>query len=219
MCFILRTENENQLYSLPKLNQETGSMRNFGTLLLVLVALSVLCAGCYPEYQQKVTLVTGGYGYEVGDIVLLDTQKEPEQGDIVQYDWELNNSSGLAMGPNLYLARIVGLPGDAVSFQEWSYKVNEHEIIFNRDDSPLTESVIWGSEVYDGVVGLTLPVPEDEFVVDRWIGFEFSMVSEEAGSSRWHNRFTVKREAVTGVLVKKLGHDDEFEEQMKMVVY
>jgi hypothetical protein len=36
--------------------------------------------------QQKATLSVSGYGYESGDIVLIDTQKEPDEGDIVQFD-------------------------------------------------------------------------------------------------------------------------------------
>ena len=42
---------------------------------------------------KQITLITGGYGYEVGDIVLVDTQQEPRLGDIVQYDWRWGRGS------------------------------------------------------------------------------------------------------------------------------
>ena len=191
------------------------------TFVCALVIITLISPGCskdpqYPDYQREIRLELGGYGYEVGDIVLIDTQKEPALGDMVQYDWELNNSSGGGMGPSLHLAKIIGLPGDYVSFQQWSYEANGNEVTLERyykaDGTmyePQTKEVMWATQKFDNVAGMKLKVPVDEFLSDKRIGLE----------SLRYNRFTVKRDSIKGIILKKLGHDKEFEKEVKGRVY
>lgn len=192
------------------------------TLLVVLSFCLQSCAALPPVATQsnKITLITGGYGYEVGDIVRIDTQKQPSLGDIVQYNWFLNKNNCGAMGPSLYLAKIIGLPGDTVSFQQWSYEANGYEVTLERyyeandrtyQHWPQTVQVIWASEKLDNVAGMNLKVPTGEYLADKWIGY--------ACVPGGYNLFTVKREAITGVLIEKIGHDKEFEEEQKRTVY
>ncbi len=192
--------------------------------LTLLVVLSFCVQACAAEppvaTKNKITLITGGYGYEVGDIVRIDPQKQPELGDIVQYDWFLNKNSCGAMGPPLYLVKIIGLPGDTVSFQQWSYEANGYEVTLERyyeandrtyQHRPQTIQVLWAPEKLDNVAGMNLKVPTGEYLADKWIGY--------ACVPGGYNLFTVKSEAITGVLIEKIGHDKEFEEEQKNTVY
>ncbi|HUT69020.1 MAG TPA: hypothetical protein VMW86_10810 [Dehalococcoidales bacterium] len=189
--------------------------------LVILVLFLIGCSERYPEYQEKVTLATGGYGYEVGDIVIIDTQKTPEVGDIVQYDWALNKSNCFGMGPALYLAKIIGLPGGEVIFSRCDFKINGYigTSPCGEGISPNTKMVIWGSDTYEDVAGRQLIVPSNEYLADKWVGQECTGEVDETGSSKVYNRFTVKNEAIKGVILIKLGHDKEFEESQKNIVY
>jgi hypothetical protein len=170
--------------------------------MAVLVIATLMFEGCSLNPQHKViTLISGGYGYEVGDIVLIATQTEPELGDIVQYDWELNKSSCMAFGPSVYLAKIIGRPGNKVSFN-------------------VPRRTIWGTTRYDAAANMELKVPENEYLADKMVGYECPPGEyDEHGSSISYQRFTIKREAIKGVILKKVGHDKEFEEQQKNRVY
>lgn len=162
---------------------------------------------------KQITLVTGGYGYEVGDIVLVDTQQEPKLGDIVQYDWRLNNSDCMAMGPRFYLAKVFGKPGDAVSFEIDSFYANGFTASL-----PSTKPTMWGSTKYADVANMKLIVPDGEYLADKWIGQECSGTGQN-GSSILYNRFTIKKEAITGVILEKIGHDQDFEDAQKNIIY
>ncbi len=162
---------------------------------------------------KQITLITGGYGYEVGDIVLVDTLQEPKLGDIVQYDWRLNNSDCMAMGPGFYLAKVVGKPGDAVKFEIDSFSANGF-----TGSLPATKPTMWGSTKYADVTNMKLIVPEGEYLADKWVGQECSG-TDKNGSSIPYNRFTIKNEAITGVILEKIGHDQEFEDAQKNIVY
>lgn len=202
-----------------------SSMRIICSALILLTGLvSFFVQACATEppaaTQNKIKLITGGYGYEVGDIVRIDTQKQPVLGDIVQYDWYLNKSNCGAMGPSLYLAKIIGLPGDNVSFQQWSYGANGYEVTLERyyesnnkiyQHVPKTIQVLWASEKLDNVAGMNLKIPTGEYLADKWIG--------SACVPGGYNLFTVKQEAITGILGEKIGHDKEFEEEQKRIVY
>ncbi len=84
---------------------------------------------------------------------------------------------------------------------------------------PQTKQLMWATEKLDNVAGMKLRVPEGEFLADKWIGLECTGESDSSGSSKTYNRFTVKQEAISGVILEKLGHDKEFEERQKGVVY
>ncbi len=202
-------------------------MKAFGIIfsLSTLIALTSCVTAKQTEVitanQTKVTLITGGYGYEVGDIVLLDTRKEPEPGDIVQYDWRLNKSNCMGMGPSSYLAKIIGLPGDKVSFNVSSFSANGYTGSFPYGPGiwPRTKPTMWGTIKYADAANMELIVPDGEYLADRWIGLECTGELDETGSSKTYNRFTIKQQAITGVILKKLGHDQAFEERQKTIIY
>jgi len=162
--------------------------------------------------QQKVTLVPGGFGYEVGDVVIIDTQKQPAPGDIVEFSARTNNSDCMAFGPDGRLARIIGIPGDKVVFGSQSYSANS----FNGSTGYTI--AIWGTTRYEDIAGKTLVVPDQEYLADASVGRECTSESIPGGS-KWYSRFTVKKEAIVGVIVKKLGHDQDFEDRQKRIVY
>jgi hypothetical protein len=196
-----------------------AGMRKYAKIICVLSTAMLVFGGCSGTIGNlsRVTLITGGYGYSVGDVVLLDTQKEPAVSDIVQYNCIINKSACGAMGPSLYLAKIVGLPGDDVRFQQSFYEANGY---MGTVENYGTKQVIWGSEKFDNVAGMNLKVPANEYLADRWIGEE--CIPAEVNwpvSTKAYNRFTVKQEAIMGVVLQKLGHDKEFEEEQKQIVY
>ena len=166
-----------------------------------------------PGQYKQITLITGGYGYEVGDIVLVDRLQEPKLGDIVQYDWRLNNSDCMAMGPGLYLTKVIGIPGDKVKFEAGSYFANGF-----TGSLPADIPTMWGSIKYADVTNMPLIVPDGEYLADKWVGQECSG-TDKNGSSTPYNRFTIKSEAITGVILEKIGHDQEFEDAQKNIVY
>ncbi|MFC1909801.1 hypothetical protein ACFLXC_00710 [Chloroflexota bacterium] len=170
---------------------------------------------------NKITLITGGYGYEVGEIVNIDTQLEPALGDIVQYDWKLNKSDCMGMGPSRALAKVIGKPGDKVSFELHSFSANGYtgSFPYGPDISPRTKPVMWGTVKYEDTADMELIVPDSEYLADSWVGLECTGEMESEHSSKTYNRFTVKREAIIGVIIEKLGHDKEFEERQKKIVY
>jgi hypothetical protein len=175
---------------------------------------------------QKVTLITGGFGYTVGDIVLIDTAKEPAPGDVVQYNSRVNKSDMWAFGPVVNLAKIIGLPGDAVSFKQWSYEVNglAGEIVGSPSSGVHisgTPRTLWGNQEINNISdysGRELKVPENEYLADKLIGQE-GRGTDEHGSGIPYIRYTINREALIGVVIEKIGHDQEFEDQQKRVVY
>jgi signal peptidase I len=81
-----------------------------------------MLAGC--SQYPLVPLEVSSYGYEMGDIVLTDTKKTPEIGDLVLYDTNVKRSHCMAFGPGVYLAKVIGLPGDNVRFSQCSYEAN-----------------------------------------------------------------------------------------------
>ena len=66
----------------------------------------------------------------------------------------------------------------------------------------------WGNRQYDNTTSLELTMPDDEYLTDRWIC-----------PCRTGSKFTVKKEAVTGVVIMKTGHSQTLEEVLKKVVY
>ena len=186
------------------------------TTMAVLVVAALMLVGCSQGYYQaRVPLKVSGYGYEIGDVVLLDIEKAPGIGDIVLYDAEANKSYCAAWGPGVHLAKIIGYRGNKVSFSEYSYEANGYIVSFKSG-----ERVMWGSDRYEDVANMELRVPENEYLADKQVGLECPPGEyDEHGSSVKYRRFTIKREAIKGVILKKVGHDKEFEEHWKKVVY
>jgi len=65
---------------------------------------------------------------------------------------------------------------------------------------------------FDCIAGGALGVPECELFPDRWTEHGCRQVGADfrAGS-----RFTVKSDAIIGVVVKKIGHDDRMQEYLE----
>lgn len=130
------------------------------------------------ENQQMATLSVDGYGYESGDIVLIDTQKEPNVGDIVQFDRRLNNSDCTVWGSRIDIAKIIGLPRELASFKQYSYEINGYSVNWTSQGQ-----IMWGNKPLDNAAGLTSTVPDNELLVDKCVGLECQGVNEN-GSIR-----------------------------------
>jgi hypothetical protein len=160
------------------------------------------------ENQAVIVILFDGYGYKYGDILLLDIKSSPKIGDIVMYNRDINKSSAYSYGPSLVPTEITGMPGDNVTFKEWSFLVNRMEIAILFYVGPPTKNVLWGSTAYDNVEGLTLAVPDGEYLGDGFIGKESYKPVCTTTDYMGHNRFTVKKEAVIGIVLGKVGHQN-----------
>jgi hypothetical protein len=159
--------------------------------------------------KSQTLLNSEGYGYVYGDVVLLDTKTPPAEGDIILYDWHINKSDYFAFGPRYQLGKIIALPGDDVKFEKWSYSANGNEVELRQHNTPETTNVAWGTEVYGDVAGLTLRVPDEEYLADHYIGQQ--SLREEPGEVQpgdIGHRFTIKQAAISGVVIKKTGHEN-----------
>ncbi|MBN1152492.1 MAG: hypothetical protein JXA58_04710 [Dehalococcoidia bacterium] len=174
----------------------------------------------WPTVQSdgSLILVSGGVGYEMADVVLIDTECVPQPGDVVQYDAQANGSDCHAFGPGQYLARIGAGPGSVVRFEECMFVAGCYlgAIECGEGVASRTQNVCWGEDFYEDVVGLSLTVPDDEYLAHAWIGQE---CREIGGESLACSRFTIKSDAIIGVVVKKLGHDERMQEYLESIVY
>lgn len=203
------------------------------SFILVAAVLGLGCSGCsampggengdrlqWPTIQSdgSLVLVSGGLGYQTGDVVLVDTDRVPRPGDVVQYDARTNLSDCNAFGPGQYLARVAANPGAMVRFEQCMFVAGCYlgAIECGPELFPRTQNVCWGDAWYNDVVGLTLQVPEDEYLAHGWIGQECRQMD---GASVAGSRFTVKGDAIIGVIVKKLGHDDEMQQYLEGIAY
>jgi len=201
-------------------NRLLSTLTAVAILSLVLVACTSHSTPEWPEVQANGTLVlvSGGYGYEMADVVLIDTGRIPVPGDVVQYDDHLNATDCYAFGPGQYLARVVAEPGAAVQFQECVFVAGCFlgAIECGPEISSRTEHVFWGDEWYENVAGLSLVVPDGEYLSNRWLGQECRQVGGEVTAG---SRFTIKSDAIIGVIVKKVGHDDRMQQYLEGIVY
>jgi hypothetical protein len=174
----------------------------------------------WPSVQPDGTLVlvSGGYGYDVADVVLIDSERTPQPGDIVQYDDQLNASGCQAFGPGQYLARVAALPGATVAFEECAFVAGCFigAIECGPDIAPRTQGVYWGEEWYEDIKGASLVVPAGEYLANRWVGQECRQVGSDL---RTGFRFTIKSEAIIGVVVKKVGHDERMQQYLEGISY
>jgi len=150
----------------------------------------------------------------------------PHVGDIVFYDANVNESFCMTFGYGIYLAKIVGLPGDTVKFYNNSYEIRgkiypAEKRYFNGSEEIVVPTnlrgVKWGSEIYDNLEGQTLVIPDGEYLVDQWIGRECLQGTIINGSTATANRFTVKRDAIIGVVLFQMGHSNYFQEAQNVV--
>lgn len=203
------------------------------SLLLIACGVGIAHAGCAPavatghgsipewptvQRDGSLILVSGGFGYEPADVVLVDVDRLPQPGDVIQYDARVNLSDCHAFGPGQYLARVAAGPGSIVRFEECMFVAGCYlgAIQCGPDLFPRTRNVCWGEDWYEDIAGMSLVVPGDEYLAHGWIGQECRQVG---GESLAGSRFTVKSAAVIGVIVKKLGHDDRVQRYLEGIRY
>lgn len=193
-------------------------MKRVAAPIFAIAALTVtalMLPGC--SQYSVVPLEVSGYSYEVGDIVLIDVEKAPEVDDLVLYDANVNGSHCMAFGPGVYLAKVIGVPGDQVNFSKGSFEANG-QVGSYEGWGPM--SVMWGKERYEDVTNMELRVPEGEYLADKSVGQECPPGEyDEHGNSISYGRFTIKREAIKGIILKKVWHSKRLEEEYKRRVY
>lgn len=191
-------------------------------IAVIMVASALVSGGCSSDttdyYQTKVPLKSSGYGFEIGDVVLIDVEKNPVPGDLVLYDADLNDSYCTAFGPGVHIARIIGRPGDLVVFGKYSYEAPVYRDEMSSQ-GPARPKVIWGAELYDDVTDMALRVPYREFLAEDWIGYECVQTDLDGHDSQLYNRYTVRQGVIIGVILGKVGHDEEFEKHWANAVY
>jgi len=158
--------------------------------------------------QNRLTLEVEGYDYTVGDIVQIK-KGQPTLGDVIVYDPFKNKSMCLGMGPSMSLGKIVGVPGKSVLSQNDGLKIRIEMIKFDRNYSQ--QKAVFGGQKYKNL-SVNVILKNGEYLLDKWVGFEcFNGELDETGSSIPYNRFTVNEEAISGVVEKKIGHDNQVE--------
>jgi len=166
--------------------------------------------------KNSLVLEVSGYGYTMGDIVQIRVT-QPTLGNIVIFDPYKNKSMCLGMGPSISLGKIVGLPGDSVLLQSDGLKIRMEMIKFDRDYSQ--QKAVFGGQKYKNL-STNITLKHGEYLLDKWVGLEcFSGELDETGSSIPYNRFTVNEEAISGVVEKRIGHDNQAEKEFKNRIY
>jgi hypothetical protein len=165
----------------------------------------------------------GGYSrYKIGDIVLVSTGKEPLRSSMVYYNYRTDSRISGFFGPDYYLKKVIGLPGDTVVFEfdEDTYEVNNkrfslEERLAYPDSVEIRKGfdatqLVWGNEIYNisDLKGtgqqLVLEVPAGEYLIDQII---------------YGGVITIKQESTQGVVLMKIGHSFWFENRQRRVVY
>ena len=166
--------------------------------------------------SRSATLQVDGHGFAVGDIVQITTGR-PAFGDIIVYDPFENNSMCFAMGPSMSLGKILGVPGEVFSFQNGELHIRMDTVVLDRDYSQ--QKAVFQSKKYENLVGSHITLQAREYLLDQWVGQEcFPGEFNESGSVPY-NRFTVTEGAIIGVIEKKIGHDDQAEQEFRDRVY
>ncbi len=165
---------------------------------------------------EQAILEIDGHGFFIGDIVSFKKEL-PTLGDVVLYDIFENESDCLYMGPNTSLGKIVGIPGEHVTFKDNVMYINDRPINLSQDNSK--EKAAFASGKYDGLVSETITLQPDEYLIDEKIGTQCFRDNSSQSGSIWYNRFTVVQKAVIGVIDKKIGYDDAAETELRSRVY
>lgn len=167
------------------------------------------------------------YDYRCGDILIINTQSDPRIGDLVFYNAQTNDSFCMTFGSGITIAKIIGLPGDTVKFYETSYEIRginyPSENRYYIGDELITfpkilRNVKWGDEIYN-LARKTLTVPEGQYLTDMWIGHECIPGVYINGSTAMADRYTIKQEAIIGIVLMQIGHSRIFENYQKSIVY
>lgn len=173
------------------------------------------------QFQQvkpnKLTLEVDGYGFTAGDIIQAKTE-QPVVGDVIIYDSFKNDSICFTMGSGKYLGKILGVPGETFSFQNGNLKIRTEIVKFDKDYSK--ERAVFGGQKYENLVDKNITLQPREYLIDKWMGLEcFTGELDKTGSSISYNRFTINKEAIIGVIGKKIGHDNKAENEFRSRIY
>jgi len=132
------------------------------------------------------------------------------------------------MGSGVYLAKIIGLPGDTVKFNNDSYEIRgklyptEQRYYVGNELKNLPielTNMQWGDKYYDRLSGLTLSIPDDQYLTDEWIGWECLPDKMINGSTAIAKRFTIKAPSIIGVCLMQVGHSWIFENYQGHLIY
>ena len=166
--------------------------------------------------QNELILEVEGYGYANGDIIEIKTGS-PTVGDVIMYESYKNRNMCLSIGSGVALGRILGVPGETFSFQNGNLQIRTEIVKFDRDYSQ--QRAIFGGQKYENLVARNIILTNGEYLIDKWVGLE--CVAGEIGGtvSSVYNRFTVNEEAIIGIIVEKIGHDQQVEEKFWHTVY
>ncbi len=165
----------------------------------------------------NVTLDMEGYGYRIGDVVSVDQGARPQIGDVVYYESTKNEDYCTSFGPGYRLAKIAGKAGDSVVYTAQSYEIDGQT--YDLGKTRISGKLMWGDMKYDTYPLTVLKVPSSEYMADSWLGFECPGDVDSNGNSVMYNRYTVKNEAIIGVVLARVAHDDVAEKEILQRVY
>lgn len=190
---------------------ETSGSPNEDSLTFVKEGVHVVGTISEKVNKDSVALEAQGHGYSHGDIVKIKTG-EPSLNDIVIFNPHQNKSMCTGFGPHMQLGKITGLPGEKVSFKNNTMVIRNEVIQFDRDHS--RRNAIFGGKRYENLTMRDIILQPGEYLLDKLVGNECSGV-DASGNSIVYDRFTVNKEALIGIIVGKIGHDDQLEKDLR----
>ena len=165
---------------------------------------------------RRATLSVAGEGYAVGDIVELAPAEQISVGDVVLFDIHRNNSSCGYFGPGEQLVKVLAGPNEFVVLTEHGIRIRNEEIPVINLRFPL----LLGATSYDAPSTTPVAVPPDEYIVDQMTGMECTgRDADGIATGPALTRITVRREAVLGKVLRKIGHDAKIADEMEHAVY
>jgi len=149
-----------------------------------------------PRTSGVVMLNVAGVGYRLGDIVRINAKVgDLSKGDVVLFDWRKATTTPGGFGPGHMIGQVIGLPGDKLALST----------LLKYRGCNGKEKSAWfstferrGARNFDG--SITLVVGDYLVETER-------------------NILVVDRSSIVALVVERLGHDDEAEEEMKQRVY
>ena len=182
-----------------------------------LVSATASCLAAEGQATTKrVTLFVAGEGYAVGDIVELAPAEQISVGDVVLFGLRRNNSSCGYFGPGEQLVKVLGGPGESVLLTERGIRIRDEEISVSSPRFPL----LLGAKSYDAPSMTPVVVPPEEYIVDQVTGMECTgRDADGIATGPALTRITVRREAILGKVLRKIGHDAKIADEMEHAVY
>ena len=186
-------------------------------LIVGLVSATTSCLAAEGQTTTKsATLSVAGEGYAVGDIVELAPAEQISVGDVMLFDIRRNNSSCGYFGPGEQLVKVLAGPGEFVLLTEHGIRIHDEEIPVSSPRFPL----LLGATSYDAPSATPVAIPPDEYIVDQMTGMECTgRDADGIATGPALTRITVRREAVLGKVLRKIGHDAKIADEMEQPVY